>query len=136
MSTSLLCLLGYVAWSLALGFALVATRVTMQVSEGRPANAFALDGADLPPLGHRITRAHGNSIEWLAAPVALLLLAIATGQTAITDGLAPLALAGRIAQSTTHLISTSAAAVMARGAFLGVQTVVWVIWIYGFATAA
>ena len=136
MTTSAIVLFGYVAWSLALSFGLLGSRVAAQITEGRLANSFAQDGSDLGPFGHRATRAFGNSIEWLAVPAALLLVAISTGNTAITDTLAPVALGGRMAQSITHLISTSPTAVMIRGAFLGVQVVCWIVWVVGFANVS
>ena len=134
MTITAACFIGYIAQTIALSFGLVTTRVTAQLTQGRLANSFAADGTDLGPFGQRMTRAFGNSLEWLAIPAALMLFALATGQTAITDTLAPFALAGRIAQSTTHLISTSPGAVQVRGAFLGVQVVVWVVWAFSFAT--
>ena len=75
-------------------------------------------------------------MEWIALPAALLLFAIATEQTQVTDALALVALAGRIGQSTTHLISTTPGAVTIRGTFLGVQVFIWIYWGVQFIAAA
>ena len=135
MTASAACFLGYVAWTFLLSFGLAAARFAAMASEGRLANSFVADGTDLKPLGHRATRAQGNSLEWLVIPAALLLFAMATGQTALTDATAPLALGARIAQSTTHLISTSPRAVLLRGSFLGTQLAIWIFWTVRFVVA-
>jgi uncharacterized MAPEG superfamily protein len=129
------CFLGYIAWTFLLSLGLAAARFAAMASEGRLANSFVADGTDLKPFGHRVTRAQGNSLEWLAIPAALLLYAIATGQTALTDTMAPLALGARVAQSGMHLISTSPRAVLLRGSFLGTQLGIWVFWTIRFAAA-
>lgn len=136
MATSEIALFGYVIWTLVLGFGLVGARTHEQIASGRKANSFLADGSDLGVIGQRITRAHGNSMEWLGMPATLLLYAIVSGQTAITDPLALVALGGRIGQTTTHMLSTSAGAVSVRGLFLGVQNVVWVIWIVQLLNAS
>lgn len=136
MATSQIALFGYVLWTIALGFGVVGVRTHAQVTQGRKANSFLADGSDLGVMGHRITRAHGNSMEWIALPASLLLFAIATGQTQVTDSLALAALAGRIGQTTTHLISTSPGAVTVRGLFLGVQVFIWTYWGVLFIAAA
>jgi hypothetical protein len=60
----------------------------------------------------------------------------ATGQTAVTDGLATIVLAARVAQSVVHIISVSVPAVLVRATFFTVQVVIWVIWTLGFYGSA
>jgi hypothetical protein len=67
--------------------------------------------------------------------VGLTQTALATGNGHITDPLAPWVLAARIAQSTTHLVSTSNLAVQARFGFLLVQILVQLWWVVGLASA-
>ncbi|HBS36295.1 MAG TPA: MAPEG family protein, partial [Parvularcula sp.] len=62
---------------------------------------------DVEGFGRRLTRAHANCYENLPLAGAVLLYAIATNQTAVTDPLAMIFLGARLAQSLTHLASTS-----------------------------
>lgn len=136
MSETHLALQGYVAWTLILSFAVPAFRYSAQIFEGRAANSFKPDGSDLSPIGHRFTRAAGNSAEWLAVPVTLLMYAIVTEQTPLTDGLALVALAARIAQSTVHLVSTAPMAVQIRGVIFGFQVLIWCFWLVRLFTGS
>ena len=115
---------------------LVGVRYGLFFATGRKLNTFNLDGTDIGGLGQRITRAQGNILDIMTIPAGLLLYAIATGQTDVTDSLALLALAARMAQSITHLISTSHVAVLIRGQFLGAQHLIWLFsWIASFLLA-
>ena len=96
---------------------------------GRDANSFTPTGDDLGSFGKRLTRAHANCYENLPVAAAVLLYAIATHQTALTDGLAYWFLAARLAQSITHAASTSNIAVLFRFGFYLAQNVILVIWI-------
>jgi hypothetical protein len=62
----------------------------------------------------------------------VLLLAIATDQTTVTDGLALYCLGARIGQVTTHLISTSERAVQIRFGFFIVQLGIVGYWLVQF----
>lgn len=95
----------------------------------RAANSFAASGEDMDAFGKRLTRAHANCYEYLPIAGIVLLYAIATNQTALTDGLAYIFLGARIAQSITHLISTSHMFVLARFFFFIVQTGIMIIWL-------
>lgn len=81
-------------------------------------------------------RASGNSLEWLGVPGGLLLYAIATDQTEVTNSLALIALAARLVQSTAHLISTSPGAVNIRSAFFGAQVFICAVWTARFTILA
>jgi len=97
--------------------------------KGHPVNTFTQDGNELPAFSQRATRAHGNSLEWLVLPVALLGYAIMSGQTAVTDGLAMVFLGARVLQSIAHLISTSTPFVLLRATFFTVHNVIGIIWV-------
>lgn len=122
-------LVGLVMWSVVLTVLLLVARFRLLPgrSDLKP-NAFRPDGSDLDPFGQRVTRAHLNSLENLACAASLMLLAVATGQTAVTDGLAMWLLAARVGQSTVHMISTALPMVLIRATLFTVQVVIWVIW--------
>lgn len=65
-------------------------------------------------FAHRLARARANCYESFPVIAGLLLLALATGQSEVADSLALWVLAARVAQSSTHLISTSNLAVNIR----------------------
>jgi hypothetical protein len=58
----------------------------------------------------------------------LLLAAMVTGKTAVTDPLAPWLLAARVVQSSVHLASLSEAAVSLRFAAFAVQLAIAAWW--------
>ena len=128
MSATATCLIGLAVWSIILIGVLLTFRVIAMVGGEKALNTFSPDGADLSSAGYRATRAHLNSLEGLPIVASILLYAIATGQTAITDPLAMVVLGARVLQSVTHMISTSKGAVLLRASFFTVQVVVWVIW--------
>jgi len=135
MSASATALLGLILWSIILTFGLVIVRAAVLSRGGKELNTFAPDGRDMPAFGQRFTRAHLNSLEYLAIPVGLLAYAIATGQAAVTDGLAMWVVAGRVAQSVTHMLSTSNPMVLTRATFFTVQALVWIYWTLALLTA-
>lgn len=132
MSASTSALLGYIIWTLALLFILASVRVSLSLSGKRAPNSFAPDGADVSPFVNRLCRAHANCYESFPIFGGLLLLAIATGNNAITDGLAYYFIGARVLQSISQLISSSNLAVQVRFAFFIVQIVIAVIWIFQF----
>ena len=129
MSSSLLALLGYAAWTLALlgGIALLRSYYTLV--GGRYANSFKVTGEDVSPFSARLCRAHANCYENLPIFAALIAVAALGGQSAITDPLALWVLAARVCQSTVHLISTRNRAVILRFSFLVAQWVMQAYWI-------
>ena len=131
MSNTAFTVIGLITWSVLLSFMLVNVRL-IALRDGRPLNSFDPAGRDLQNFGYRVTRAHANSLDNLAIPVGLLLYAIATEQTAITEGLASWVLFARIAQSTVHMISTSVPMVLARATFFSAQLIICVIWAWRF----
>lgn len=135
MTATQFALLGYVSWTLLLVVFVGSARTAMVMSGGRTANSFAASGEDVDGFAKRLTRAHANCYENLPVAGALLLYAIATAQTSITDGLAFALLGARIAQSLTHLISTSETFVLIRFMFYIVQIAILGFWIVAFLGA-
>jgi uncharacterized MAPEG superfamily protein len=129
MNDTILALLGYITWTLLL-LVCLATYSTLLVAKKELAvNSFKPDGSDSPAFGKRITRAQGNCVESFAFIGGLMLLALATNSAAITNGLALLLLVARLAQSITHLISTSVLAVQIRFTFFLAQIVICFYWV-------
>lgn len=129
MTPTAVALLGYVAWALLLLVALAVVRTSLVMQNKKAANAFSPGGDDIGGFARRLTRAHANCYENLPLAGAVLLYAIATGQTAATDGLAYLFLGARVLQSATHLASTSSQAVTVRFAFFLVQVGILAYWL-------
>lgn len=128
MSSSAYALLGFAAWQLILLLGIGAMRAGL-VLGGRPVNQFSPDGADVSAFSNRLCRAHANCYENLPMVAAVLLLAMIQGKSGVTDPLALWLLAARIAQSVTHLASTSSTAVLARFTFFAVQVAILGYWI-------
>ena len=133
-SLSAAALLGLVAWSLLLVFLMVNQRGLLVLAGRMKVNAFAADGSNTPSIfGQRLVRAHANCLENLPLQAALLLYAMAAGQTAITDPLAGLLLGARLFQTCAHLISTSALFVWLRFAGFFVQLAILAWWLVKLA---
>jgi uncharacterized MAPEG superfamily protein len=128
MTTTLTALLGFAAWYVALSLLLAFYRVGLVFGGRKAANTFAVDGRDLPGFGQRATRARDNCYETLPLFVALVLVAWASGRTAVTDPLAPWVLYARIGQSVTHLASVSVPAVLLRANLFFVQVLIYAYW--------
>lgn len=136
-SLSAIALLGLVAWSLLLVFLMVNQRGLLVMAGRMKVNAFIADGSNTPSaFGQRLVRAHANTLESLPLQAALLLYAIATEQTAITDPLAGLLLGARLFQSIVHLISTSALFVWFRFAGFFVQLAILAWWLVKLVQSA
>jgi uncharacterized MAPEG superfamily protein len=128
MTATATAILGLIAWTLILTLLMLTVRFSAMF-KGHPVNTFTQDGSELPGIGQRLTRAHGNSLEWLAIPVGLLAYALATDQSALTDGLAMVFLGARVLQSIAHIISTSTPFVLLRATFFTVHNVIAIIWL-------
>jgi len=123
-------LLGFAAWSLLLLFGIAFYRSWIGLTKNKALNWFSAAGTDLPPFGLRLTRTHANTYEFLPVAGAVMLYAIASGQTVITDPLAPAFLIARFAQSVVHLVSTSVPAVLLRFLFFVAQVLIVAFWIF------
>jgi uncharacterized MAPEG superfamily protein len=121
-------LVGFATWLVLLTFALAFYRVYVGATTGKALNTFLPDGSDTPGFGRRLTRARDNCFETLPVFASIALGAYISGRVGVTDGLAPWVLYSRIAQSVTHVISTSIPAVLVRATMLTVQIVIYFYW--------
>lgn len=134
LSPSAFTLLGLVAWTVLLVLVLVNQRGLLVMSGRMAVNAFAADGSNTPgAFGQRLARAHANCVENVPLLAAVLLYAMASGQSLVTDPLAPTLLAARIVQSVLHLISTSVLFVWLRFTAFFVQLLILVWWLLRLA---
>jgi uncharacterized MAPEG superfamily protein len=130
ISPSSLALTGFIAWSLLLLVLMEAIRSQLVLRRKVPANGFTPDNAGLSPFMQRLARAHANCIESLPIFGGLLLIAVATDRTSITDPLAYLLLGCRVFQSLVHLASVTAAAVTIRFTAFAVQMAIGLYWAF------
>ena len=135
MSTSALVLALFIAWTLLLLVVMEAVRSYLVVAGKVPSNGFTPDNANLSPFMQRLARAHANCLESLPVIGGLLLLAMVTAHTALTDPLAPILLLARVVQSSIHVASLSVLAVNARFAAFAVQIGIAIYWVYALIAA-
>lgn len=128
MSQTLLALLGFTCWTLALLVLMEAIRSKLVLTGEVPANGFNPGNSNLSPFMQRLARAHANCLEGLPVFGGLMVVALLAGKADVTDPLAYVLVAARIVQSTIHLASTSALAVTARFAAFAVQLGIAVYW--------
>lgn len=134
LTTTAIALLGLVAWTLLLVVLMVNQRGLLVLGGKMAVNAFNPDGSNTPShFGQRLVRAHANCLENLPLQATLLLYAIATAQTALTDPLALVLLGARLLQSLIHLISTAPLFVWLRFAAFFVQLAILAWWLLQFA---
>jgi len=134
MNSTACTLIGLASWAIILTVALATVRL-VAIKGGKELNTFDPEGKDLSGMAYRVTRAQGNMIENLAIPASFLLYALATDQTAITNGLASIVLWARVAQSGVHLISTSKPMVLLRANLFAVQLIICLFWAWKFCSA-
>ncbi len=132
MNPTIAAFLGFVGLTLALLGVLGTMRVGLTLRGIRAPNSFDPSGKDVSPFSERLCRTHANCYESFPYFGGLLLLALATDMTAITDGLAYYFIGARVMQAVIHMASTSNLAVQARFAFFLVQIVIAVLWILQF----
>lgn len=131
MTPTLLALAGFAGWTVLLTFGLFNLRLFNVFSGAKiPLNKFSPSGDDLPGFGQRFTRAHLNCLETLPIFAALVIAAGLSDQLSVMEGTAMYLLFSRIAQSITHMISTSMPMVLLRAAFLGVQVALMLYYSY------
>jgi uncharacterized MAPEG superfamily protein len=130
MTPTLTAVTGFAAWALLLLIMMEGIRSKMVLAKQVPANAFVPDNSNLSLFMQRLARAHANCLEGLPIFGGLMLVAVVSGRSAITDPLAYLFLAARILQSLVHLLSLSILAVNIRFAFFVVQMGIASYWAY------
>ena len=128
MSTTLLALLGFLSWTLALLLVMEVIRTKLVLSKQVAANGFTPDNAGLSPFMQRLARAHANCLEGLPLFGGFMLVAVIAGKAHVTDSLAYALLTARIVQSLIHLASTSPLAVTARFTAFAMQMGIAVYW--------
>jgi len=128
LTSTLTALTGFVAWSLFLLVLMEVIRSKLVLTKAVPANGFRPDNSNLSPFMQRLARAHANCVEGLPIFGGLMLIAVISGNTNLTDPLAYLFLGARILQSLVHLTSVSAAAVTLRFTAFAVQMAIAVSW--------
>jgi uncharacterized MAPEG superfamily protein len=127
MSASESTILWLVVWWAVLLVQLPVVRLIASKKTG--STVFDPNGSDLEGYGRRLTRAHANCYENIPLFIGVLLFATVTGNSAITDATACWLLYARIAQSLTHLASTSMTFGMIRFGFYLVQVGLIVCWV-------
>ncbi len=135
MSNTQCALLGLASWQVIVLLLLAGFRIYVAATQKKAANTFAPDGSDVPGFGQRLVRVHANCYENIPLYLALLLFAIVSQQTAVTDSGALILLGARIGQSVAHMISTSLPAVMLRFTLFVVQVLTVICWLYRFLAA-
>lgn len=103
MSHTLLALLGFICWTLALLVLMEVIRSKLVLTGEVAANGFNPENSNLSPFMQRLARAHANCLEGLPVFGGLMVLAVLAGKSSVTDPLAYALLAARILQSTIHL---------------------------------
>ena len=136
MGNTACAILGLAGWFLVTLLALAFYRVYANLASKKPANSFAADGSDVPGFGQRLTRVHANCYENIPLFMAVMLFAMANGQTAITDPSAHLLLYSRVAQSLVHAVSTSVPAVLLRFVLFVLQVLIIICWLWQMAFPA
>src|SRR2546426_879354 len=107
MSSSILALICFATWTILMSLVMVNHRVFYVLSGRRKINTFTPDGVAVSPFQARACRVHANCYENLPVFAALVLGAVVSGRSAVTDSLAMVAVYARIVQSAVHLVSTS-----------------------------
>jgi uncharacterized MAPEG superfamily protein len=128
MNATTFALTGFIAWTLLLLVLMEALRSQLVLSRRVRANGFQPDNANLSPFMQRLARAHANCLEGLPVFGGLMLVALITERSALTDPLALWLLAARIVQSVIHLVSLSVTAVTLRFTAFSVQMAIGVYW--------
>lgn len=128
MSPTVCALTGFIAWTLGLLVLMEAIRAGLVLSRRVPADGFDPANSRLSPFMQRLARAHANCLEGLPIFGGLMLVAIVTERTAVTDPLAPALLLARVVQSSIHLVSVSRTAITLRFSAFTVQMAIAAWW--------
>lgn len=96
MNPTLAALTGFVVWSLSLLVLMEIIRAKLVVAGTFPATAFNPQNSNLSPFMQRLARAHANCIEGLPIFGGLMVIALISDKSAITDSLAYVFLTARV----------------------------------------
>ncbi len=132
MQPAIQMLLGYCLLTLLLVAFFVGYRATLVLSLKAAANSWPREGQQRldPSLVTRAQHAHLNCVENLPVVGGIVCVACAMNKLEVLAPLALIFLALRVAQSTTHLIGTSAALVFVRANFFLAQIGILLYWVY------
>lgn len=130
MNATILAISAYIAWTMLLILSLAIYRSASNQKNKRTSLKFDPSGNDVSDFGQRLTRAHANCYESAVFVIAPMLLALATGSAAITNGLALVVIAARVAQSCVHIISTTNMAITLRFVLFLVQFAISGFWLF------
>lgn len=124
-------LLCFAALTAGLAFTYAGYRVVLVLSRKAAANSWTREAEtwEDPAIITRIHHAHLNCVENLPVYAAIVLVAYATQQLAVIDGLACIFLGLRLAQTTMHVISANATFVFIRANFWIAQMLIIGYWI-------
>jgi len=125
-------LLGYMGLFLLILLILAGLRTMLTLKGVKKANDFSPTGEDAGDFSRRLVRAHANMYEFFPVYGGVLLYAMATEQTDVTNGLAMIFLGARVVQALIHILSTSVIAVQARFFFFLVQFFIAAYWLLNF----
>jgi uncharacterized MAPEG superfamily protein len=128
MSKSALVLTLFISWTLLLLVVMEVLRSYLVVTGQSRSNEFDPENSNVSPFMQRLARAHANCLEGLPIFGGLLVVALVTGRTEVTDPLALWLLGARMVQSSIHLTSLSVAAVNARFTAFVVQVAIAIYW--------
>jgi len=120
-----------IAWTLFLVVLMEMLRTRFLLSRAVAANEFRPDNSNLPPYMQRLARAHANCVESFPVVGGLLVVALLTHKTGVTDALAPSLLIARLLQSSIHAASTNMLASWLRFIAFAVQMAIAVYWLFG-----
>jgi uncharacterized MAPEG superfamily protein len=124
-------LTAFIAWTLFLVILMELLRTRFLLSGTVAPNGFRPDNSNLPAYMQRLARAHANCVESFPVIGGLLLVALLTQRTGVTDALAPALLAARLLQSSIHAASTSVLASWLRFIAFALQMAIAVYWLFG-----
>jgi uncharacterized MAPEG superfamily protein len=127
-NTSAVVLTVFIAWALLLLILMEALRTRLVISGAVTGPQFRPDNANLSPFMQRLARAQANCIEGLPIFGGLLIVALVTDRSGVTNGLAPWLLLARIIQSLVHIASISDVAVAIRFLAFSVQMAIAAYW--------
>ncbi|WP_395377675.1 MAPEG family protein [Marinicella sp. W31] len=128
MNTTGIAVIVYILWMVALLTVFLFVRVSALVKREVRTNNFRADGSDVSKFAERLARTHANCYESAPMVLGILLLALATDQIHVTNGLALYVVAARILQGLVHMLSTNAHMVRLRFVLFIAQIVIITLW--------
>ncbi|MDT0596233.1 MAPEG family protein [Glaciecola petra] len=129
MNYTILALIAYILWTMLLLLSLAGFRTFYNKANNRKSLKFDASGNDVGGFGERLTRAHANCYESFVFVAGPMIVALATGSAAITNGLAIYMILARLAQSIVHIASVANIAIILRFVFFLVQFGIAAYWL-------